>query len=274
MKKFILILILIFCPMSFASENYEEGYLGLLIYKEPFNNKTLIINSFPTSPGAIIPIGSEIIKIDDKRIYFLPTKKIVNKLKGEMGTSVKITVKDNYGCEKEYILKRVPYTELKFDEKFDYYWGMIAPEKFFHPPNLDSLNLIKSKLCILDKTISKDDFYWAEKKQKFIREYNYCNQLQSSEQKECLNWIIEQNSEKTILSENADTEQNTNSDTAKIDNTDNSGWLAGLYLLQTASNTMNTINNNAMQHTNFYNNISNQKNIYRLNNSLNQQNIE
>ncbi len=276
MKKIILLFVTLVNLISIANENFEVGYIGMVLYKEPYYFKTIVINSFPNSPGAVIPIGSEIIKIDNKKIYFLPLKEINDRLRGKIGTEVILTVKDAEGVVKEYTLTRVANSELSYDEKFDYYWGKIVPEKYLHTPNLDDLKAIKSKLCMFDNSISKDDFYWAGKKSKFMREYNYCMKLKSSEQKECLRYIVEQSNKGTTSEITSEIKQNANLTTnVEQQNTkSNAGWLAGLYIIQTASDTLKSINESQTQHINNYNNILNQNRIDRLNNTLNQQNIE
>lgn len=266
MKKIILsFCVILLCTIfpKINAQNYsKDGAIGANIYKEPYWNRTIIINTIPSSPASDIPIGSEIIKIDDKKIYFYSESKIINKIRGPLDSKVKLQIKNPNGNIQDYELTRVSYDTLKYDEKFEYFWGQIAPEEFLRIPLYEDLLAVKSKLSIFDNKVTKNDLHWGIRKSKFTREYNYCLKQSENVQNACFEKIVQIN-----------TDKNKDETTPVVNSTDNSDkWLTGLILLNQLGRTIDVLDNNYRQSTQFYNNLSTQKRLFSINQSIQQQN--
>lgn len=187
MKKILLLLIILFfSPINIAHSETISG-IGVYFLKEPYNHKTIIYNTVPNSPASIIPVGYEIIKINNERTKPLTRAEILSRLNGEEGTSVTLLTKDTSNKKHEFILTRAKITipEKKVNKKFEIHWQQVAPEAYQNvviDPSKIRRKLSSSYMIKQGNAMQ----YWLNRKVGFTKGYNACLSYPQNEQNNCL----------------------------------------------------------------------------------------
>ncbi len=187
MKKGIIISLLLGL-ISITSVQAEicKSDIGLTILKDPYNKKTFILEVAQNSPAQIsnLPIGAEIIKIDDEKIKSFSGNEIIDRINGEKDTNLKLTVKVN-GKKSDFNITRGTYFEpITEDNNFNLYWNQIMPSDIYLNPISEE---IQHKLSIKYKNeLNSKSEYWNMRKENFSNHYNSCMNLTEEEQNTCL----------------------------------------------------------------------------------------
>lgn len=208
MKKFVLVLLTIMFTNIVSAENTISG-IGAGLFKEPYNHKTIIYKRITGSPASVIPVGSEIIKIDGVRTRSLPFREVQNRLLGDAGTTVTLITKDYYNKKHEYVLtrQRIVIPEEKVDERFNMHWQQVAPagyDNLIFEPN-DIINKLSYTFMLSEGNKMQ---YWADRKRAFRKGYNACLSYPVNEQNTCLMNLVNREINKTEHAENLNMQQN------------------------------------------------------------------
>ena len=207
MKRLLLLILLLTCSTVLAETSIVG--IGAGLFKEPYNHKTIIYKTIPNSPAAIIPIGSEIVKINNKRTRPMTIDEILTQIRGEDGTTVTLLTKDIYNKKHEYTLIRQKITvpEEKIDERFNIHWQQVAPTGYdnllFEPSYI--INKLSYTFMVAEGNKMQ---YWADRKRVFTKGYNACLSYPKNEQNTCLMNLVNREISKTEHSENLIMQQN------------------------------------------------------------------
>ncbi len=187
MKKGIIISLLLGL-ISTTSVQAEicKSDIGLTILKDPYNKKTFVLEVAPDSAAqkSNLPIGAEILNINDEKIKPLSENEIITMINGEKDTNLKLTVKIN-GKKSEFNITRANYFEpITEDSNFNLYWSQIMPSDIYLKPIPEE---IQHKLSIKYKNeLTAESEYWNTRKADFQTNYNSCQNLAEEERNSCL----------------------------------------------------------------------------------------
>ena len=159
---------------------------GILAIKDTYTKKTFVLEVIPESSADVsgVPLGAEILKINDKRIRWLSVDEINALLNSNNGSEITLKIKN--GKEKaEYTLKSENYKiQGNEDNKFNLYWEQIAPEGIYLK-KIPEVVLAKLSTDYQDDVLSRQIF-WLKQKKAFKDGYNTCKTYPEEEQNTCL----------------------------------------------------------------------------------------
>jgi len=160
----------IFTTLSAFADELVFGGIGAQVFKD--GKKAYIIRILPNGPAekANVPIGSEILLINDQKIKPLAIKDIISLLRGPKDSSVTLLIKNGRTKELYTIQRDVVSWETKSDTIFDLHWKQIAPEGY---ENTVVLPIFPHYSNNLNQEISTAN-YWAERKNKFKKGFDAC----------------------------------------------------------------------------------------------------
>lgn len=201
-KKIIILCLILLLNVFYtqAMENNNYAGIGIGYFKEPYNHKIIITKIIPNSPAAkcFLPLGAEIVKINDIKVKKLNTNEISNLIKGPKGTSVKLTIKDAYNKKEVYNITRdsVNVPVKKTDSNFQKYWEQVAPSgmEYVEPIHPVIRNKLSYTYCVL---YLPQINYWADRKISFQKGYDCCMSYPKSEQNYCLMNLVNREIAKT-----------------------------------------------------------------------------
>ncbi len=183
-----------FCLQVDAIEN-QTASIGIDLIKDKmrtFHNGTYVYNV--SSPSVSVPIGSEIIKINDINIKKKSLTEIKQLIEGKEGTQVSLYVKKPDKTKQTYTLTRTVTTlpKKQVDERFDIHWKQVVPTDAEICDDIP--NEVLQKLSYNYMSYLK---YWSERKTLFTNGYNACLSYQPNEQNFCLMNLVNREIEKT-----------------------------------------------------------------------------
>lgn len=192
-----------FCLQVFAVETKTCG-IGIDLIKDKmrsFHNGTYIYNSLQSSPASVIPVGSEIIKVNGINVKNKSLAEIKNLIYGEQGTQVLLYVKKPDKTKQTYTLTRMNTTlpQKKVDERFDIHWKQIVPTdaEICDEIPYEVLQKLSYDYCHYLQ-------YWRERKTLFKNGYDACMSYLPNEQNFCLMNLVNREIDKTKNDRNAE----------------------------------------------------------------------
>lgn len=263
MKKLYLVLILslfTFMSVAHAIENQICG-IGAALLKDPFNKKTFISGVLHNSPMQQynIPIGAEIIAVNDIKTKPYTLDQIVEMIKGEEGTKVNLLIKYN-GNKTNYEITRakINIPQEKEDKTFNVHCQQVAPE------GLENQTYIPDEIA---RKVSRNYYeqvvvptnYWAERKIGFKKGYDACMTYPKNDQNTCLMNLVNREIAKT----DSDRQAEIQAQIAKQQATQN--FVNVMNQIQTNTN-LNNINNSLQQQN--FNLMNTNMQLYNINNTL------
>ncbi len=185
MKKIINLLFLMFIfvsvlPCAFATT--EQCGIGARLYKDAYNRKTFIWQYYPNSSAQSVdvPVGSEIISVNDKKIKKLTIDEITNLIDGEENTSVELLVKYNKKKHKYNVLRKPIIVPKEENNKFTVHWKQVAPVDMVILPIPENMKKYMTYRVYLKNN------YWLERKAAFKNGYDACMTYAKKDQDICL----------------------------------------------------------------------------------------
>ncbi len=159
---------------------------GIQIIKDVYSKKVFVLDVFANSPAyeAEIPLGAEIIKINNKRVRWISAEDISKTLNGESDTAVELLIKNNKQ-KSLYSLKCGAYTISPENEaRFLLYWNEIAPKNLYLKKIPDA---VWEQLTpdYQEEVLAKQTF-WQKQKTHFQTGYKACMTYPEAEQNTCL----------------------------------------------------------------------------------------
>ena len=201
MKKYVIIALLILffsTAITYAVEEQICG-IGAILLKDPYGKKTFILKVLPNSPAQKmnLPVGAEIISVDDVKTKKYSIDEISNIIKGEEGSKVNLLVKYK-GQKTNYEITRgkVTIPQKKVDKTFDLHWKQVVPEGY---ENAEILPMeIYDRICRDYRLLhANPNNYWAERKLNFKKGYDACMSYPKTEQNACLMNLVNREIAKT-----------------------------------------------------------------------------
>lgn len=192
LKGLLIFCLLIFSVKSFATET-ELGGIGAQIKKD--GKKVFIIKVLPNSPAekALLKDCTQILKVEDQNVKKLSSEEITNIIRGEIGTPVKLLIKDgNEKKEITVIRGKVNIPQIK-DEKFLLHWKQVAPENY---QSLGYLNNSSKYSFNLQREIKYIN-YWERRKDLFKTGYDACLTYPKNDQSACLINLVDREVQRT-----------------------------------------------------------------------------
>lgn len=262
MKKFIIIVVLfLFSTFTIASaiENQICG-IGTRLLKDPFGKKTFILQVLPNSPAEKynIPVGAEIIAVNDVKTKKYSLSQISEMIIGQEGTTVNLLIKYN-GNKTNYAITRakVNIPQAKVDKTFDLHWHQVVPD------GMDD-NYIPDQIA---GKVSRDYYlqyvvpinYWYNRKISFKKGYDACMSYSKTEQNSCLMNLVNREITKTDNDRQMEMQQQ------MVRQQATQNFVNTMNQIQTNTN-LNNINN-SLQQQNFHLQNTNMQ-LYNINNSL------
>lgn len=200
----ILVAIIVFGLQGFALESQTCG-IGVDLIKDKmrsFHNGTYVYNNtVQGSSAAVIPVGSEIIKVNGINVKNKSLSEIKSLIYGEKGTQVSLFVKKPDKSKQTYSLTRTQITlpQKKVDERFDIHWKQIVPTDAEICDEIPYEVLQK-----LSYDYSHYLQYWSERKILFQNGYDACMSYLPNEQNFCLMNLVNREIDKTKNDRNAE----------------------------------------------------------------------
>ena len=201
MKK----IIFLFFAMAFLCLSSNAGVetfsgVGVQLFKEPYNNKVLIVNVLNNTPAQKLGIktGGEIIGVNGKSVKKLCLCEISNLIRGQEGEVVELMIRESFWKTRRYKITRGIVEYYKEDETKEFYdhWMQIAPVKFccdtLIPNGIVKKLSFKYKRSVLPKVK-----YWAQRKIAFRRAYESCLNYSENNKEYCLVNLMNREIEKT-----------------------------------------------------------------------------
>ena len=238
-KIILVICILLISTRTFADET-EYGGIGSIIKKD--GSKAYVLKVFENSPAAKVGLQdcTQLLKVNGQNVKKMTADEIVNEVRGEVGTSVVLLIKEVKEKKENTIIrdKIAPLPQIK-DEKFLIHWQQVAPKGFV------SLGYIKNshKYSVNLQNEIKYRNYWEQRKDLFKNGYDACFTYPKKDQSFCLMNLVNREIQRTESQRQAELQQQAIQQQA----------------LQGIVNTMNQIQTNT--------------NLDNINNSLQQQNM-
>ncbi len=164
----------------------ENSGVGIKAIKDTYTKKTYVLEVMPDSSASVsgVPVGAEIVKINDKKIRGLSADEINFALSGNDGGDVVLQLKN----DKEkfiYTLKRDNYNiQEQEDAKFTLHWNQIAPKNLYLK-KIPSVVLEHLSTDYQEDILAKQG-YWLKQKAAFTKGYDTCLTYPEEEQNTCL----------------------------------------------------------------------------------------
>lgn len=199
----ILVMLIIFFQLKvFAVEENHLG-IGIILLKEPYNHKTIVLDVLPNSPAekVKIPLGASILKVNNIKTKNLSIDEVLNLIKGPKGSHLTLTVKTfsflggnlidfkSYKSVKYDVIRdyfNVPVSKYDKDKRFLAHWQQVAPiglEKVCYIPNEVDIQLSR-KYRLLNDIYTQN--YWYIRRKQFEKGYDACLSYSIEEQNNCL----------------------------------------------------------------------------------------
>ncbi|MBQ8476240.1 PDZ domain-containing protein [bacterium] len=185
------------CAMAEIQEYYG---IGAELTKDPFNKKLIVTGLIDNSPAKEenLAIGSEITKVDGVRVRKMPLCEIVDKIRGDENTVVKITVKKSFFKREVFELTRKKITlDIYRHDLFDPQWAQIAPA-CYQNVKLIPPEAVKKFSKKYRKTVLTVQEYWYKRKEVFKTGFNACALYSTkSNQELCVMHLMDREAAKT-----------------------------------------------------------------------------
>lgn len=253
MKKVIYILfcVLISTLCTFASETELYG-IGAKLIKDPFSKRTFILEVLPETNArkAGLPVGGEIISVDNIKTKSQPIEDIIKMIKGEKGTTVNLLVKYNKKkTNYEITREKININPHKTDKMFDLHWRQVVPEIYEKTQYIPiSIASRTSKKYYYQVVLPVN--YWADRKSRFKIGYEVCKEYPKSDQNSCFMNLVNREIAKTDNDRQIEIQQEMAYQQAR------QNFINSMHSVQT-NNNLNNINNSIQQQNMYLNNINN-----------------
>lgn len=187
MKRFLLGLIVfgMFSSGIVFAENMICG-IGAALVKDPYNKRVFVKLVLPNSMAekAGLPEGAEIISVNGKKVKKLNINQVSSLVRGEEGSTVKLTIKYFKKISKIEIPRGKFNIPEKQEDRFEIHWKQIAPlNKVLEPIPQNMLNSMSTQWY---NEVVPFTYYWLQRKAEFKNGYNACLSYPVSEQNACL----------------------------------------------------------------------------------------
>ena len=261
-KRFLIFMLSLFTFMSvaFAVENQICG-IGAMLLKDPFGKKTFITGVLPNSPAQQyhLPIGAEIISVNEIKTKPLSLDQIANMIIGEEGSKVNLLIKYN-GNKTNYEITRarVNIPQEKMDKTFDIHWQQVVPEGLENKTYIPDEVASKVSRNYYAQVVAPTN-YWAERKIGFKKGYDACMTYPKADQSSCLMNLVNREIAKTDSDRQAEIQEQM----ARQQATQN--FVNTMNQIQTNTN-LNNINNSLQQQN--FNLMNTNMQLYNINNTL------
>lgn len=172
-----------------APEHFLEKEVpgtGIMVIKDTYNKKVFVLEvaTDSTAAAAGVPVGAEVLKINNERVRSLSAEDINTLLNQNNDSDVVILTKNNKE-KTSYNLKYGKYTVVQEDDnRFLLYWNQIAPKNLYLKKIPDAV-LIKLSTDYQDDILAKQAF-WRKQKSHFQMGYDTCMTYPEQEQNTCL----------------------------------------------------------------------------------------
>ena len=203
--KFKILLLFIFLFISCSDVFAELSFCGIgaNLFQDPYNKKVFAFKPFPNSVALEygIPAGSQIIKIDNKKIKNMNLHQVGNLLQGSEGSTVKVVIRYKKQLT-TYILPRRPFVVPdKISTHFDFYWYQVAPKNVITEPIPENILNNLSRKRYNEILLSSN--YWTSRKSEFKKSYDSCLLSSKSMLNYCLSNLVKNENNKTDLDKKA-----------------------------------------------------------------------
>ena len=171
-------------PDTFLEQ--EVPGTGIMVLKDTYNKKVFVLEvaADSTAAAAGVPVGAEVLKINNERVRSLSAEDINSLLNQNNDSDVVILTKNNKE-KASYNLKYGKYTVVQDnDNRFLLYWNQIAPKNLYLKKIPDAV-LIKLSTDYQDDILAKQAF-WKKQKSHFQMGYDTCMTYPEQEQNTCL----------------------------------------------------------------------------------------
>ncbi len=171
-------------PDTFLEQ--EVPGTGIMVIKDTYNKKVFVLEvaTDSTAAAAGVPVGAEVLKINNERVRSLSAEDINSLLNQNNDSDVVILTKNNKE-KASYNLKYGKYTVVQEnDNRFLLYWNQIAPKNLYLKKIPDAV-LIKLSTDYQDDILAKQAF-WKKQKSHFQMGYDTCMTYPEQEQNTCL----------------------------------------------------------------------------------------
>lgn len=261
-KPFILSILLLFfiVQRAFAVENQICG-IGAALLKDPFGKKTFITAVLPNSPAQQynLPVGAEIISVNEVKTKPLSLDQIANMIIGEEGSKVNLLIKYNGNkTNYEIIRAKVNIPQEKVDKIFDIHWQQVVPEGLENKAYIPDEVASKVSRNYYSQVVAPTN-YWAERKIGFKKGYDACMTYPKADQSSCLMNLVNREIAKTDSDRQAEIQEQM----ARQQATQN--FVNTMNQIQTNTN-LNNINNSLQQQN--FNLMNTNMQLYNINNTL------
>ncbi len=201
MKKFLILFLIMFVfinvvPCAFATT--EQSGIGAYLYKDAYNRKTFIWQYYPNSSAqsADVPVGSEIIAVNDKKTKKLTIEEVTNLINGEENTNVELLVKYKKKKHKYNVLRKpIILPKVEENDKFTVHWKQVAPIDMVILPIPENM-----KKYMTHRVYLKNN-YWLERKAAFKNGYDACMTYAKKDQDICLMNLVNREINRTSQDE-------------------------------------------------------------------------
>ncbi len=171
-------------PDTFLEQ--EVPGTGIMVLKDTYNKKVFVLEvaADSTAAAAGVPVGAEVLKINNERVRSLSAEDINSLLNQNNDSDVVILTKNNKE-KASYNLKYGKYTVVQDnDNRFLLYWNQIAPKNLYLKKIPDAV-LIKLSTDYQNDILAKQAF-WKKQKSHFQMGYDTCMTYPEQEQNTCL----------------------------------------------------------------------------------------
>ena len=240
--KIILTLILLIFSLKVVAAEDEYSGIGAIVIKD--RNKVFILKVLSDSPAhkALLQGCTEIIQVNGERIKKYSLQEIIYMIRGKVGTTVKLLVKQN-GKKRTVELRREKLDiQTNDDERFITHWKQVAPADY---KGIGYVYNSKKYSINLQNGINYNN-YWENRKTAFKNGYNACLSYTEEEQNGCLMNLVNREIQKTAYDRQAELQEqiiiNQNQMNSNLNNINNSIQQQNTYLQNTNMRLFN-INN-------------------------------
>ncbi len=247
MKKFLISLIIANMVSTgiVLAENIICG-IGANLVQDPYNKKIFVLKLLPNSPALQynLPEGAEILAVDDKKIKKMNIAQATSLIRGEEGTTVKLTIKYN----KEQSIFEIPRKQFKIPEKvqdkFELHWRQVAPANArIEPIPQNMINNMSKKWY---NEVVPFTSYWLTRKANFKNGYDVCMTYPANEQNTCLMNLTNREINKTSQDRQIELQENMIRQQAIQNSINNFNQSQMNTNLQNINNNLRNINNKLM----------------------------
>lgn len=244
MKKLLIALVLIITILqSIVLAQSPICGIGANIVKDPYNKKVFVFKIFPDSMAFkyALPEGAEIVSINDQKVKKLDINQVTNLIRGEEGTKVKLTIRNNKE-ESTIEIPRAKFTPPeKIQDKFEIHWKQIAPiNTRIEPIPQNVLNNMSKKWY---SEVVPFTNYWLARKAEFKNSYDVCMSYPVTEQNACLINLTNREINKTTQDRQLEMQENMLRQQAIQNSINNFNQLQMNNSLYNINNNLRNINN-------------------------------